>query len=236
MKNGHQHDRRPLAGAALAAGLLVAAGIASRELTGSLADVSGSVLLPPGTLRALPLNIGSWQGTELQLDDHLVAATDTEDHLFRAYQRHQGDEVIKLFVAYGVRFRELLPHRPEVCYPGSGWSLESVREVELETGSGAQVPARVFRFARGGLTNERISVLSYYLVDGEACADESRLREVVAQRQSAGFMAQVQVTARHPLRPQLADDSTMRFAADATAAIRALLVEAVGRQRRESGR
>ena len=83
------------------------------------------------SVAAGPLQIGPWNGSDTALDERLVKATDTDDHVSRSYVRSDGRGDVSLFIAYGVRFRDLMPHRPEVCYTGAGWTLEATSERTL---------------------------------------------------------------------------------------------------------
>src|SRR5512141_1892537 len=80
------------------------------------ARASQSVPIPAGTLGRLPLGIGDWRGQDVPMDEQIIRATRTDDHLNRAYARPAANQNVTLWVAYGVRFRDLMPHRPEVCY------------------------------------------------------------------------------------------------------------------------
>jgi hypothetical protein len=114
-----------------------------------------------------------------------------------------------------------MPHRPEVCYPGNGWTLKDTRYVNLPLDDGTQLQCRILQFSRG-MSTENITVLSYYLVDGQYSPDVSLLRSKSWAGQSGiDYMAQVQVTC--PGRGQLSPDSSVKavstFAADSARAI-----------------
>jgi len=180
---------------AVAGGVLLASGTGYRVLEGYLARPVDSVPMPPGTLARLPMRIGGWVGQNAPMSAAMIRATDTDDLISRRYSRGGGLQSVWLYVAYGVRARDLSPHRPEVCYPGAGWTLEGNRVVELGLGDGSKLPCRIFRFARAGLDARSIVVLNYYIVDGQYCADVSLLRSRLWRGPSAiRYMAQVQIT------------------------------------------
>jgi len=209
--------------------LLVGSGAAYQLLAVRYARASESVPIPPGTLAQLPLRIGDWEGTDIPMKERIVQATDTDDHVNRKYYvRGRGRDAVALWVAYGVRFRDLMPHRPEVCYPGAGWTLQETRSVELKTPDGSAVPCRLHRFNRGTLQNERNVVLNYYLVDGEYNSDVSAVRKRVWRFNSGlQYVAQVQVTCPETLLQRAAGELVCQFAADSAEPIRTLLDEAV---------
>jgi EpsI family protein len=218
--------RNTLLAAALAVVVLVAGGLAYRILADRLGRVGDHVALPPGTLAHLPLSLGEWTGREVPLDAAIIKATATDDHVNRVYARSPTGQAVGLYVAYGVRARDLMPHRPEVCYPGGGWTLDNSEPLELPLASGAKLPCRIYRFSRGTLNHEAITVLNYYLVDGQYAPDVSLLRSKAWQGSgSLQYMVQVQVTCsgQSPLDPDAPANAVRRFAALSAMPIRALL-------------
>ena len=179
-------DQRPiLLAAATAVALLLMSGGAYRLLAGYLDRPTDSVPMPRGTLaKALPLRIGEWQGKEKPVEEAVVEGADCDDYISRTYAR--SAEAVQLWVAYGVRARDLMPHRPEVCYPGNGYTLEDTRPVELPIGGGQKLECRTYQFSRGGLGAGPMTVLNYYIVDGQYSPDVSLLRSK-ALRGSAGI-------------------------------------------------
>jgi EpsI family protein len=207
---------------------LLASGMGYRLLAQYLDRPSDSVPLPRGTLaRGLPLQIGGWQGKEVPVEESVLQAADCNDYVSRAYVRR--DEPVRLWIAYGVRARDLTPHRPEVCYPGAGWTLDDTRSVELPLGGGRPLECRLYRFSRGGFGSGEMVVLNYYIVDGQYCPDVSLLRSKAARGTSGiRYMAQVQITssANGRLTPETAGRSVQAFAADSAQAIRAVMPDA----------
>jgi hypothetical protein len=104
-------------------------------------------------------------------------------------------ETVSLWVACGVRTRDLMPHRPEVCYTGSGWTLREQKAVDLPTANGGTLPCNLMRFSRGTLGMQSTMVLYYYIVDGTYCRDVSEWRYSL---KAIGYVAQVQVVAPVP--------------------------------------
>jgi len=192
-ESGNVNKRAVLVAGGLVSCLLVLSGIGYRVLAERLSRPSDSMPLPPGALARLPMQLGPWAGRDVLLEKEVVKATDTDSHINRQYSRG-GSERVQLYVAYGVRARDLMPHRPEVCYPGAGWTREDARTAELLLGDGAALPCRILRFSRGGLGGESVIVLNYYIVDGKYCADVEELRSK-AWWGAGGvrYMAQVQI-------------------------------------------
>jgi len=196
MKNSNP-NRRMVIGAAVAASFLMfASGVGYRVLAQWLEGPTDVEPLSPDALARLPMQIGEWSGTEMPMGDDIVEATDTDAHISRAYSRYNASEYIRLYVAYGVKARDLMPHRPEVCYTGNGWTIIDRDTLELPLSDGTKLPCNVFQFSRGTLNNEKVIVLDYYIVDGEYCHDVSLLRSKAWRGSGAiRHIAQVQITA-----------------------------------------
>jgi len=172
--------------------------------------------------------LGDWTGRDVTLSDAVIRATDTDDHVNREYRRHDGQAAISLFVAYGVQLRDLAPHRPEVCYPGAGWTLVETLRPVLDADAG-ELPCRVYRFSRGGLDARELTVLNYYIVDGQYCPDVSLLRSRAWRfKLQAQYAAQVQVACAVAVTQRVTPlEAVQAFAAVSASAIRNLLEEAV---------
>lgn len=191
--------------------MLAAAGVGFRALAWSLNRSENAVPLPPGTLQRVPLRIDDWTGRDVPLDARIRRATHTDDLLNRRYVSGTTGDAVVLYVAYGTRARDLMPHRPEVCYTGAGWTQRSVEYVTLTTAEGRPLPCRILRFAQGGFDLGEVVVVNYYIVDDAYCPDETRLRaRAAAGAGSIDYMAQVQVVAS---ANALADIETCRLAA-----------------------
>jgi hypothetical protein len=192
-RNGHR--KRSVGAAVVAIGLLAISGAGYRVLAGYLARPNESAPLPQGALNRLPLHIGDWVGKDVPMSEEIAKATDTDARVNRLYVRTGGSQSAMLYVAYGVRGRDLMPHRPEVCYPEAGWTLGGSSPEKIPLPNGSSLECRLYEFRRGGLSTQVITVLNYYVVDGQYSPDVSLLRSK-AWRGSGGirYMAQVQVT------------------------------------------
>jgi EpsI family protein len=221
--------RNTFLAAALAVALLVASGLAGRFLEGRLGQAGDHVAMPAGTLAHLPLSLGEWTGCEVPMEAAIVKRTGTDDHVNRSYAQGPTGQTVGLYVAYGVRARDLMPHRPEVCYPSAGWTLDNSEPCELPVADGAKLPCRIYRFSQGTLGHEAITVLNYYLVDGQYAPDVSLLRSKAWQGTgSIQYMVQVQVTCSESSAPDpdAPANAVRRFAALSAKPIRVLLPDA----------
>lgn len=205
--------RRPLTAVAAACVFMFATGWGYRVLAARLAAPVDATPIPASAIERFPLQIGAWAGRETPIDPNLVARTDTDAHISRQYSRSSGTETVSLWVACGVRTRDLMPHRPEVCYTGNGWTQRDRKAVDLPIAEGRMLPCNVIRFSRGALGMQNTIVLYYYIVDGRYCRDVSEWRYNL---KGIGYVAQVQIVAS--IMPGQTVDSAQRlvsaFAAD----------------------
>jgi len=211
----------------VAVGLLITSGIGFRQLANAYAHGLNSIPIPPGTLNQLSLRIGKWEGRDVTLDEAIIRATDTDDHVNRSYKCSSSRHKMYVFIGYGLKLRDLAPHRPEVCFPGSGWTLEDSRVTELELKDGLRLPCQVYHFRRTGLESTRVTVLNYYLIDGRYCPDISLLRSKAWRFSGATrYSARVQITCDSSRWGDSADKAVTAFATDSAEPILALISEA----------
>ena len=212
----------------VAVALLVISGFAYRLAASQFAQLAGAVRLPQGTLSRLPLQIGDWVGRELTLNAAVIRITDTDDRISRTYRHRSNPSKVSLFVGFGTRMRDLMPHRPQVCYPGAGWTHEQTRRTRVPLNNGAELPCQIHAFSRGGLDTRRVAVLNYYIIDGKFYPDVEELRSQALQfRTDVGYVAQVQIASGQDWPRNAAEKSLRAFAAASAELIQTLLADAV---------
>lgn len=216
--------------AALAALLVIGSGVGYRALAARYAHLGESIPIPPETLAGIPEHLGEWEGREIPMDEYVVKATDTDAHVNRVYTDNRSAQMVSLYVAYGLRLRDLAPHRPEVCYPGAGWTLSEEQIIELAIAGGTSLPCRILHFQKPGLKSDQIVVLNYYIVDGQHCADVSLLRSQAWKLSGERhYSAQIQVTAGSSRFRDQAEQSVREFAALVAPEVERILTEAVAK-------
>jgi hypothetical protein len=150
--------------------------------------------MPPDALEKIPLQIGDWTGQEEPLDEAIIETADTDTHISRKYSRYNASEYILLYIAAGKRARDLMPHRPEVCYTGAGWTRVSSYTKEFLLENGKELPCSVFQFSKGALNTKNVIILDYYIVDGQLCRDISLMRSKIWRGSGTiNYVAQVQI-------------------------------------------
>lgn len=211
MKDDRYNQRSVFIAAAVASFLMLILGVGYRAVAARLAAPVNADPITQETLDRLPSQIGEWTGRDTPIDPNVVEETDTDACLSRRYAKDNGSEVISLWIASGVQVRDLMPHRPEVCYTGSGHTLTSQRVVELPLDSERCLLCNVMHFTRH---TERVMVLYYYIVDGQYCQDVSQFRYRILDR--IGYVTQVQVVTavRPPGGVEAAEKTAYDFARD----------------------
>ncbi len=216
-KKGHP---RPALAAIAASVLMLLCSWAYRVMAAQLGTPLPVTPIAREALDTLPLQIGAWTGQDVPLDQEIVRRTDTDAHLNRRYSRG-GLETVSLYVGSGVRTRDLIPHRPEVCYILAGWTRTGHRPQEVALRDNTRLPCTLFEFSRGVLNRTRLTVLHYYLVDGQYCRDLSEWRYRYWQ---VGSVTQVQIViASENLTTEAAAKVVSGFAVDSAPRIRELL-------------
>ncbi|MCP5008182.1 MAG: EpsI family protein [Planctomycetes bacterium] len=82
----------------------------------------------------LPLDFKEWSGREIEIGKRTLEILETNDVLMRNY-RGKDSAPVQLCIVYASNNRKV-SHPPEVCYKGSGWSLEYKGPLLLSTGPG----------------------------------------------------------------------------------------------------
>mgnify|MGYP001319134953 FL=1 len=185
-------SRRATVAAAVAGGLMLLFGLGYRAVEAKMAAPVNTTPVSQDSLDRLPLEIGGWTGRDTPVDANIIEATDTDAHVSRQYVSNTGFGAVSLWIASGVRARDLMPHRPEVCYVGSGYTLVKREAPDLPLDDGGVLPCNAMQFSRGVLNSNRVFVLYYYLVDGQYCRDVSEWRYKLLWTR-IGYIAQVQV-------------------------------------------
>lgn len=240
MEKDDNTNYRPVIAATIAASILMLAfGLTYHALAARLGVSTTISSIVPEVVQHLPMQIGSWTGQDVPLDEAIVRATGTDAHINRRYSRRNGLESVSLYVACGVNARNLMVHRPEICYIGAGWTLMNRRSVELPLNDGTRLPCSVLDFSRGGLNTNQVTALYYFIVDGQCCGDVSLLQSRAwLGSGTVRYVAQVQIVVS--TTANLTADSAERivsdFAVESASSISRLFEDAEEDQRSDKAR
>lgn len=112
--------RRKLEGWFLAAAM--AGGVAFGVLSWGLL-LQEPLEVDAGVLAGLPLQVGAWRGSEIEMDSGVEEILAADFNLQRAYLHPLGD-LVWLYVGYYGTERGGRPeHTPWQCYPAAGWVI-----------------------------------------------------------------------------------------------------------------
>jgi len=217
---------------AAAAVLTLAAGIGYRNTAAAIHAELAETIRLPRPLTCLSQQIGDWDCEDLPVREGVQKVAMNDDFVNRRYrQRHTG-EAANLYIAYTARPRTMLRHRPTGCYPSAGWAHVGTRVVPLGVGTSVPWPVLIHEFLKpGALTEARVIVLNYYVLNGRVTVDEQsfwslRWRDPNPKRDPTRYVAQVQVMAPAGEAVENAERVVKEFAAASAEAILQLLPQA----------
>jgi EpsI family protein len=88
----------------------------------------------------LPKTIGEWRGHDEPIEKSIRDILNADKLLSRTYLGPNPDYPIGLWIVYRKFGRREFAHRPEMCYPATGWEITKKRYVKLPYG-GREVQA-----------------------------------------------------------------------------------------------
>jgi EpsI family protein len=169
--------------------------------------------------QAAPNSIGEWQSVILP-DFVLPVTTDLENAIYDAqvmkgYRNSEGKSLYCLMAYGSIQDYSLQLHRPEVCYPSSGFTITSLTEIAI-TLAGKTIPARIMVAQRG---NRKETVLFWTRVANAFPRSQWEVRTQIfkgffAGKLSDGIIVRLSTT---EFEGEKAIDQLVRFATDAAA-------------------
>lgn len=179
--------------------LIVVSGLAYRILAGSLQGESLSPITPSVPLSEFPLEVGPWQGREVPIPVNVQKVAKNDDFLSRLYVNQAASQWASLYVAYTAKPRTMMGHRPQVCYPASGWIHDSTERIKVISRTGLTIPCLLHRFRRPAPSYEEVLIVNFYIVNGQLTDDESVFTGIGWRTPNiagnpARYVAQVQIS------------------------------------------
>lgn len=206
-------------GVAAACLLILLGGATSRTVAQMLDAEMHATIRLPNPLRNLPMQIGEWAGTDIEIPESTLRIAQNDDYVCRTYRNQRNGETVALYIGYTARPRTMLGHRPTVCYPRAGWSHLGSHPGTSQCPIGP-LPYLFHRFMKPGLVEERKAVLNYYVLNGKLTIDEDSFwsfwwRDPNLARDALRYVAQVQVIVPTAADPERAEEVAARFASEA---------------------
>jgi hypothetical protein len=179
--------------------LLLCAGIVYRIMAKQLKLVVDTSIKLPHPLSTFPAEVGNWNGKDVPIPYNIQRVAGNDDFLSRLYTNRLTKEWANVYIAYSARPRTMLGHKPQVCYVGNGWILDSTESSKVISASGTTIPCLVHRFHKPAPDNTRVVVLNFYILNGQITSDESSFSGVGWRTPNiagnpARYVAQVQIS------------------------------------------
>jgi hypothetical protein len=179
--------------------LLLCAGIVYRITAKQMKLVFDTPIKLPYPLSIFPTEVGNWSGRDVPIPYNIQQAAGNDDFLSRFYTNELTKEWANVYIAYSARPRTMIGHKPQACYVGSGWILDSTEPSKVVSASGTTIPCLVHRFHKPAPDNIKVVVLNFYILNGQITSDESSFSGIGWRTPNiagnpARYVAQVQIS------------------------------------------
>lgn len=150
-------------------------------------------------LNSLSYKITDWVGKDVPVPINIQRVAGADDFINRLYINSKDKIWVNIYIAYTANPRTMLGHKPQICYPASGWVYDDARQIEIRTNTNGHIPCRMFKFHWPETGGEERIVLSYYVVNGQTTDDESVFsgigwRTPNIDGNAARYAAQIQIS------------------------------------------
>ncbi len=163
-----------------------------------LAKDSLKQIVLPVPLSNFPKEIGNWDGKDIELSDAVKKVAGNDDFVNRSYINEKEGKWVGFYVAYAGQPRNMLGHRPQVCYPGAGWIHESTKESVFTSQSGKDIPCLIHKFRKPFPDSSQVTVMNFYILNGiptnkEAEFNSLSFRMPNIKGEVAHYVSQIQI-------------------------------------------
>ena len=177
----------------------ILSGVSNRYLSSIFAKDSLKKIVLPVPLSKFPSEIGNWNGKDMELSSAIQQVAGNDDFVNRSYFNAKENKFVSFYIAYAGQPRNMLGHRPQICYPGAGWIHESTDTTEFESSSGQVFPCLIHSFRKPLPDSSRVKVLNYYILNGIPTNEESEFNSLSfripnVDGKLAHYVAQVQIS------------------------------------------
>jgi hypothetical protein len=189
--------------------LLLCAGIVYRVTAKQLKLAIDTSIKLPCLLSTFPTEVGSWRGKDVPIPSNIQQVAGNDDFLCRFYANELTKEWANVYIAYSARPRTMLGHKPQVCYVGNGWILDSTEPSKVVSACGTAIPCLVHHFHKPAPDNTKVVVLNFYILNGQITSDESNFSGIGWRTPNiagdpARYVAQVQISSTQESSVRLA--------------------------------
>jgi|GEM_PF-6597556 len=100
----------------------------------------------PVPLENFPKAHQDWIGVDAIIAETTLKVAGNDDYLSRNYTSKDTKYPVHIYVAYSGRPRNMKGHRPQVCYPSSGWVADNLEHISFKTTAGLTINALLHEF------------------------------------------------------------------------------------------
>jgi len=196
----HRVSGKRMAWAAIVcAAALVGSGLVYRHYAEKWQRMLAQPVKLPTPLKEFPMQVGAWQGQDVEMSEAVKKIAGNDDYISRAYVNSRAGQVVYLYVAFSGRPRNMRGHRPQVCYRWAGWNNTASDPVMVDLADGRRLEAMMHRFDRIVPSKQAVAVFNYYVVNGQVTLTEEAFtglgfRTPNLSGDLARYVAQVQIS------------------------------------------
>jgi beta-lactamase regulating signal transducer with metallopeptidase domain len=140
----------------------------------------------PAPLAEFPRTLNGWTGDDFDIPktvQEYMRANLADDFLNRSYTNEATQQRAVLYVVYcSSRPGAILGHRPQVCFPANGWVHDGTIASLITSRSGRSVDCLIHRFHRVSRPSDAVTVLCFYVVNGQIGVNEQDFSDASAKR------------------------------------------------------
>jgi EpsI family protein len=145
------------------------------------------------SLKDMPLTLGEWNGSDLPLTEHILAAAGVDDYINRLYTSSKGDRVEFYVGFYSSQQGGDLIHSPRNCLPASGWEWVHKGTLGVQIPGYSHIVVNDFRISKGIYQD---LVLYWYQGRGRVVAGEYQskfwmIADAITRRRTDGSLVRI---------------------------------------------
>lgn len=168
-------------------------------------------------LASFPVQLGSWNGSDISLDSDTLAVLGRGEFMERVYQDPSGKlPTVDLFLAYfaSQRAGDTI-HSPQHCLPGAGWNPEQKQFITLSLSGHAPFPANRYVISKA---EARRLVLYWYWAHDRGVASEYwakfyLVKDAIRMNRSDGALVRITIPMSPGESAEAAEQRALPFAA-----------------------
>jgi len=133
-------------------------------------------------IEAIPLEIGSWVGTDVPVPPAALAMLRPNALVSRRYVNRRAGQHVDLLVEQCRDARDMAGHYPPVCYPSNGWTPQRETPMQWTTADGHTIYGTEYEFSQALPDRASLIVVDnvFVLPDGSITRDMKGVRALAS--------------------------------------------------------